>query len=247
MVAGLTARKEEFAMTRTAIGLAAAVIWAVGPLANAADAPAPQGVVNLAAAATAEVPKDMMSITFTNTREGPDANAIQAALKQALDLALAEAKKVSKPGQVDVQSGNFSLYPRYNNKGLISCWQGTAELIVQGRDMPAIGQLVGRISSMTVARVSYDLSREVREKAESDVAAQAIARYRAKAADYARQFGYAGYTLREVNVTANEPPGGPVPMMRAQMAAAKEDSPLPTEAGKAMVNVTVTGTVQMNR
>lgn len=234
-------------MTRIATGLVAAAIWSASMLAGAAEAPPPQGVVNLAASATAEVPKDLMAITFTTTREGPDANAIQTALKQALDAALTEARKVAKPGQVDVQTGNFSLYPRYTNKGLISGWQGTAELIVQGRDMPAIGQLVGRISSMTVARVSYDLSREVREKSEADVAAQAIARYRAKAADYAKQFGYAGYTVREVSVTANEPPGGPVPMMRAQMAASKEDSALPTEAGKAMVNVTVIGTVQMNR
>ena len=47
---------------------------------------------------------------------------------------------------------------------------------------------------MTIARVSYGVSRELREKVEGEVTAQAIARYRAKAADYAKQFGYTGYT-----------------------------------------------------
>ncbi len=36
---------------------------------------------------------------------------------------------------------------------------------------------------MTIARVGYSLSREARERLEGEVAAQAIARFRAKAAD----------------------------------------------------------------
>jgi len=214
----------------------------------AADLPPPSGVVNLSSSATAEVPKDMMTVTLTTTREGQDANTVQSGLKQALDAALNEAKRVAKPGQVEVQTGNFSLYPRYTNKGVLSGWQGTTQLIIEGRDMQTIGQLTGKISTLTISRVAYNLSREAREKSEGDVAAQAIARYRAKAADYAKQFGYASYTVREVQVNAAEaPPNPPMPMMRANMAAAQADEALPVEAGKAVVAVTVNGTVQMNR
>ena len=213
---------------------------------GASELPPPSGVVNLSASASVEVPKDLLTVTLATTREGADANVVQTQLKQALDAALAEAKRAAKPGQLEVQTGNFSLFPRTTNKGVISGWQGTAELIVEGRDMPAIGQLVGRIQSLTVARVSYGLSREAREKQEGEVAAQAIARYRAKAADYAKQFGYGGYTVREIGVTANEPPpGGVVPLMRAQAMVSSADSALPIEAGKAVVTVNVAGTVQM--
>jgi len=220
-------------------------ILAVGA-ARAADLPPPSGVINLSASASIEVPKDLLTVTLATTREGADANVVQTQLKQALDAALAEAKRAAKPAELEVQTGNFSLYPRTNNKGVISGWQGSAELILEGRDMPAIGRLVGRIQSLTVARVSYGLSREVREKSEGNVAAEAIGRYRAKAADYAKQFGYSGYAVREINVTANEPPpGGPMPMMRAQAQLASSDAALPVEAGKAVVSVTVIGTVQM--
>ena len=226
--------------------LVAAALVALASSSFAAESAPPSGVVNLSTSAAVEVAKDLMSVTLTTTREGQDANAVQTALKQALEAALAEARKVARAGQVDVQTGNFSLYPRYTNKGVISGWQGTAELVVEGRDMSAIGQLVGRISSMTIGRVGYNLSRELREKSEGDVAAQAIARYRAKAADYAKQFGYAGYSIREVSVNANEPPpSGPVPMMRVQTMQAQSESALPVEAGKALVSVTVNGTVQM--
>ena len=113
--------------------------------------------------------------------------------------------------------------------------------------MQAIGQLTGRITTLTISRVGYNLSRELREKSEGEVSAQAIARYRAKAADYAKQFGYAGYAIREVNVSANEqiPPRG-VPMQMKAMAASSEEA-LPVEPGKGTVSVNVSGTVQMNR
>lgn len=216
--------------------------------AAAADASPPSGVLNLQSSASAEVAMDLMSITLTTTREGQDAQAVQAQLKQALDAALNEARRVAKPGQIDVRTGNFSLHPRYNNKGQMSGWQGTAELVIEGRDMPGIGQLAGRISTMTVARVGHGLSREAREKSEGAVSAEAIASYRAKAAALSKAFGYTGYTIREVNVMGSEPPGGPVPMLRMQASAKMaEDAALPVEAGKTQVTVTVQGTVQMTR
>ena len=219
----------------------------LGGSAAAAETPPPQGVVSLSASASVEVVRDLLTITLSTTREGADAPTVQSQLKQALDAALAEAKRAAKPGQLEVQTGNFSISPRYTNKGASNGWQGSAELVLEGRDMQAIGQLTGRITTLTIARVGYNLSRELREKSEGEVSAQAIARYRAKAADYAKQFGYAGYAIREVNVNANEqmPPRG-VPMQMKAMAVASEEA-LPVEPGKGTVSVNVSGTVQMNR
>jgi predicted secreted protein len=232
---------------------AAIVALAVPPAAQAQAAPAPaiDGVLGLSAQASVEVPRDLLAITFSTSRQGSDANAVQAQLKLALDAALAEARKAARPGQVDVQTGNFSLYPRYSGGGgnsapTLNGWQGSAEIVVEGRDMAAIGQLAGRITTMTVARVAHRLSREASQRVESGVAAEANARYRSKAADYARHFGYGGYSIREVTVSSNEPQEGPAPMMRMQAAGAMPaGDPLSVEAGKAVVTATVNGTVQM--
>jgi predicted secreted protein len=209
--------------------------------------PPPSNVVGLSASAVAEVAKDWMTLTLGASRDGADPNLVQADLKKSLEAALAEARRAAKPGQVEVQTGNFSLVPRYSNKGVMSGWQGTAELIVSGRDMPAIGQLAGRISTMTVARVGYSLSREQREKVESEVAAQAIARYQAKAADYAKRFGFASYGLREVSVESAEAAPPRMMAMQARAMASTSSDELPIEAGKATVTVTVNGTVQLSR
>jgi len=230
---------------------AVASVLAVAGVANVARAetPAPQGVLGLSANASVEVAKDLLAVTFSTTRDGTDANAVQAQLKQALDAALAEAKKAAKPGQVDVQTGNFSLYPRYANATsagrapAITGWQGSAELIVEGRDMAAIGQLSGRITTMTIGRVAYRLSRDASQRVEADIVAEAIAAFRAKATSYAKLFGYGGYAVREVSVGTSEPQPGP--MMRMQAAAASPADALSVEPGKALVTATVNGTIQM--
>lgn len=231
-----------------AVGLAAAAL-ALGVQAQPQPAP-PNGVLNLSASASVEVTKDVLAVAFTVAREGNDAQAVQSGLKQALDAALVEARKIAKPVQVEVQTGNFSLYPRYANPGkngqpVISGWQGTAELLVQGRDVAAIAQLTGRIQSMSIARVGYTLSREAREKVEAEVTAQAITRWRARAALMSQQFGYSGYSVREINVATNDQPP-PVPMlMQATRASGVVDESLPTEAGKGEVSATVSGSAQM--
>jgi predicted secreted protein len=211
-----------------------------------AETPPPQGVVGLSASAAAEVARDLMSVTLSTTRDGAEAGLVQAQLKQALDAALAEARKVARPSQLEVQTGNFSLFPRYAAKGGISGWQGSAELVIEGRDMPAIAALTGRITTMSIARVGYGLSRALRETVEAEVSAQAIALYRAKAADCARQFGFAGYVLREVTVHTGEPVLF-APSLRAKAMSASADEALPVEAGKGTVTVTVNGTIQLTK
>ena len=236
------------------VGAAAAaslvLVASLASVAHGETAP-PQGVLGLTANASVEVAKDLLAVTFSTTREGVDANTVQAQLKQALDAALGEAKKAARPGQVDVQTGNFSLYPRYANTTgpgrapTITGWQGSAEIIVEGRDMAAIGQLTARITTMTIARVTYRLSREASQRVEGDVVAGAIGAFRSKAESYARLFGYGGYAVREVSVSSNDQQPVPLAMVRVQTASASPADALSVEPGKAIVTATVNGTVQM--
>ncbi len=233
--------------------LASALVASLPALASAQTPPVlgGLGVLGLSAQASVEVPRDLLSITFSTSRDGADANAVQAQLKQALDAALAVAKGAARAGQVEVQTGNFSLYPRYgtpspSGRQNLTGWQGSAELLVEGKDTATIGALVGRINTMTVGRVGYRLSREASQRVEAEITSEAIARYRARAAEYAKQFGYAGFVIREVNVATAET--GPRPMAMARMspaAASAGGEPLALEPGKESVTVSVSGTVQM--
>jgi predicted secreted protein len=215
----------------------------------AAEAPPPENVINFSATSTLEVTKDLLTVNLQATREGTEAAAVQSQLKQVLDAALVEAKKTAQPGALDVRTGQFSISPRYGRDGRINGWQGMAELVLEGRDNARVAQAAGRIKDMNMTGTGYSLSRELHEKHEAELTAQAIQKYRARAADMARQFGFGGYVLREVHVSAQEP-GFPVPMVKTMMrssAAADMAESLPTEAGKGTLSATVQGSVQLIR
>jgi len=207
---------------------------------------APQNVLQLSAAGTIEVQQDMLSMSLSTTREGTDAAAVQSQLKTALDAALIEARKAALPGQMDLRTGNFSLYPRYARDGKMSGWNGTAELVLEGRDFARITQTAGRIQTLTLGGVSFGLSREQRSKVETDAQTMAIERFKAKADELAKGFGFSGYTLREISVNANDQGFTPRPRMMAMEAkGAAADMAVPVEAGKSSVVVNVSGSVQL--
>jgi predicted secreted protein len=204
----------------------------------------PQNVLQLQATGSLEVQQDLLMINLNTAREGSDPAVVQGQLKAALDAALAEARKTAQPGQLDVRTGNFAIYPRHNRDGKLSGWTGTAELILEGRDFARITQAAGRIQTLTLGGVSFGLSREQRAKVETEAQMLAIERFKSKAAELAKGFGFTSYSLREVAVNANEPGFGPVPRaMQAKAMAA--DAAVPVEAGKSTVTVTVSGSVQL--
>ena len=205
----------------------------------------PQNVLQLTASGSVEVQQDMLSMTLTTTRDATDAATVQSQLKAAVDAALAEARKNAQPGQLDVQTGNFSLSPRYTREGKINGWQGSAEVVLEGRDFPRITQTAGRISTLNVGNVGFALSREQRAKSETEAQTIAIENFKQKATTLAKGFGFSGYTLREVSVNANE--GGPIRprAMAAQAKSFSADAPVPVEAGKTSVVVNVSGSVQL--
>ena len=203
-------------------------------------------VAQISASGSVDVQQDLLSISMSTSRDGPDAAAVQTQLKQALDSALSQARQAASPGQMEVRTGNFSLYPRYGKDGKINGWQGSTELVLEGKDFARITGTAGKIQTLSLGSVSFALSREQRARVEGQAQAQAIERFKAKAAEVSSAFGFTGYTLREVSINTNDQ--GPVPRQRAMAMSAKSemaDAPVPVEAGKSTVLVNISGSVQM--
>lgn len=226
--------------------MAICVLWTVAGASLAQPLTVLQNVVQLSASGSVESPQDLLSIALSTTRDGSDANAVQSQLKTALDTALTEAKKAAQPGQLDARTGSFSLYPRYGRDGKPTGWQGTAELILEGRDFARISSTAGKIQTLTVSNVSFGLSRTQRAVVEREAQALAIQSFKGRATEIAQAFGFAGYTLREVSVNANDAGYTPRPRQMAMEAkSAVADAPVPVEAGKTLVVVNVSGSVQL--
>jgi predicted secreted protein len=198
-------------------------------------------VAQLSATSTVEVQQDLLVTTMNTTVSGQDAYVVQTQLKQALDAALVIAGPAVQPGQLDVRTGNFSLYLTHDKNGKVNGWQGSTELVLNGRDFSRITATAGKIKSLTLADVSFGLSREQRAKVEDEAQAIAIERFKAKALAVSEGFGFSAYTLREIRISADNQGGQYHPASDARMA----ESPVPVEAGKATVLINVSGSVHM--
>ncbi|GAB3626322.1 periplasmic or secreted protein [Pandoraea terrae] len=203
------------------------------------------GVLSLDAQATADVPQDTVHITMFAEQQGSDPAAISAALNRKA----ADAVKIAKAQtDVDVQTGNVSLYPTSDRDGRISAWRGRTELLLKSKDFPAASRLASQLSGqMQIGGVSFSLSREAQRATQAKLTEQAIASFREQAQSNARAFGYGGYTIRQVQVGQNAPIMPRQYMVMSAMADKAAAPAMPLEGGKAQVTVTVSGSVQMTR
>lgn len=230
-----------------------ALLAAAGMLAACAQAQTlptgntPANVAQLSAEGSVEVHQDVLRITLNTTRQGADAHAVQGQLKQAMDAALQVARPQAHADAMDVETGNFSLYPNRDRNGKITHWQGSAEMVLTGKDLARVSTVAGKIGTLTIADVGFDISKDLRRKTEEKAQALAIADFRAKAETIAHQFGFGSYSLREVTVSAdgNYAGGAPRPLAMKAAVRAMEDAPLPVEPGRSTVRVTVNGSVQL--
>lgn len=228
------------------IAVYAILAWSGATFAQTFGPAEPRNVVQLSSSGAVEVQQDLLTLTLASTKDGTDAGLVQAQLRQALDTALTEAKQAALPGAMEVRTGAFSLQPRYGREGKISGWVGTAELVLEGRDFGRMGATAGRIAGLTINNANFSLSRELRNKVEAEAQDIAVERFKAKANEIARSFGFAGYTLREVSVSSADQGYAPRPRMVAmEMKAMAADAPVPLEAGKSAVVVQVNGSVQL--
>ena len=233
--------------TLPVLSLLAGLSFAHSAQAQSAPSDAQQ-VLQLSASARKEVAQDWLSVVVRAQQEGADPVVLQNQLKATVEAALASLRPRLQPQQLEVRSGNFGIYPRHNNQGRVSGWQGQADLVLEGRDFARVSQLAGNLPRMTVAQADFSLSREGRQQLEAEVQSQAVQNFRQRAQALAQDFGFAGYTLRQVTVSSvdrPEPGVQPRLMMAADATASPALAPIPLVAGKEEVRITVSGSIQL--
>jgi predicted secreted protein len=215
---------------------------ALSPAASAQGNPAAtEQVLTFSASARQEVSQDWLTVVARAQFEGKDPAAVQAQLNAIVQAALARLQPL--PDQIEVRSAQFGIYPRHDAQGRLTAWQGQADLVIEGRDFAQVGQLAAGLARMTVTQASFSLSRQARQQLEAQVQSQAVQSFRQRAQALARDFGFSGYSLRQVSVSSVERPE-PVMQPRMLMAeAAAAPASLALAAGKEDVRITVSGSI----
>jgi predicted secreted protein len=148
---------------------------------------------------------------------------------------------------VKARLGSIWTQPNYTRDGKAQGWRVRGEVVLESTRMAAVAQLGARLGErMQLSGVQFRLSAERRQAEERRLIAEAARAFRARAAEAATAFGFAGYELKEIALRSGGGSPGPRPMAAmARGAVAADAAPLPTEGGESDVVVGVSGSVEL--
>jgi predicted secreted protein len=199
-------------------------------------------LVTFSAQAEREVANDTLTAVLAVDAEGSD----PVALADGANRAMRDALKLAQAFRaVNAKSLNYQTWPVYD-KARIVRWRVRQELRLESRDFAQATELIGKLqSSLVVASLSVGLSPEARRQAENSLISEALAAFHERAALLRDAQKAKAYRTKELQVNAG---GGAQPRMyaaqRAGMASASV-APPSVEPGASSIQVTVSGTVQL--
>lgn len=196
-----------------------------------ADPPAPT-VLHLSQTAEKKLTRDVLHVELRAERSGTDAQAVEAAINQAMAKALDQAKRA--PG-IEVETGSYSVYHVETQ----SQWSGSQSLLLSGADSGAVLKLAGALQAqgLVMSNMGYEASPKVLRGAEDDLTSEALSDLDKRAASIAQQMHLSMLGYRNLNVGNAQTTGQPVRRF-APMAAGAMPAPV-AEPGEATVSVTV--------
>ncbi|KAF1069635.1 MAG: hypothetical protein GAK45_01046 [Pseudomonas citronellolis] len=234
------------ALKKTLASLTAAIAVGATSLGALADEPR-YNLVTLHAEASQEVAHDLMHVTLYSENQGSDPAKLSAQTTNALNEAVARARKVKG---VLVSLGSRNSYPVYDDKGQkITAWRERAELRLESSDFAALGQLsADLLGELKMGSMSFSIADATRQQNEDTLMKSAVAAFKARAQLLSNALGGKDYKLVSLNLS-NSGVMSPraVPMMRMNASLMKSDSaPAPEiEAGTSQVTVSADGTIEV--
>jgi predicted secreted protein len=201
--------------------------------------------VELRAEASREVPNDLMSARLAVEAHDSSPAEVAAALNRATAEAIISAAAFDR---VKAQTGQTYTYPVYDRNQRLVGWRGRADVRVESRDFQSLAQLAAKVQpNMQLGSIAFTVSPETRRKAESELIAEAVEAFRARAVIAQRALGGKAYRIRRVALdTGATPPPRPFAAARAAPAGLAAEAPAPVfEGGETRVQVTASGLIEV--
>lgn len=193
--------------------------------------------------ASRTVANDHMRAVLTVQDEDDDAARLADRINQTMSWALQQSK--GRQG-IDVRSGGYSTQPVYN-KTTLTGWRAAQELILDGGDFGALGQLIGVLQQrLQLSTVAFSVAPETKAATEARLIDQALDGFKQRAEQVRKNIGAPGYRIVEININSEDMPLQPVPVMRAEAMSLSKSVAAPSfEGGDSDVRVNVNGMIQL--
>ncbi len=197
-------------------------------------------LVSLQAEASREVDNDQALAVLAAEARGDNPAALAEQVNARMAAALKAVKAVPA---VRARSGGYRTNPTYS-KGRVEGWVVSQELRLESSDLPALAKLVGELQqSLLVQGMQLRLSPALRRSTEEALMAEAIAAFQARAELVRKAMKASRYGVRTMNIGTSG--GLVVPLSQGLRGASLSAAPVALEAGTSTVQVSVSGTIQL--
>ena len=191
-----------------------------------------------------EVANDWVTAVVGTSDEDSDAARLADRVNKTMNWALGMAKQARG---VEVKSGGYTTHPVHDKDGKIARWAASQDLILEGSDVDAVSELVGKLQSKLLLRsIAFSVSPETRRKTEDALIGEVLTAFQERAKRISAGLGARDYEL--VSLSIQTPGGGgPVPMYaRAEMMMDKVAAPS-FESGQSTLQVRVDATIELEK
>jgi predicted secreted protein len=195
-------------------------------------------LVSLSAQAEREVANDLLSAVLAAEAEGADAAKLAAEVNRKMARALEAAQGVRA---VRARSGGYQTWP-VSEKGRIVRWRVRQELRLESADFAAATALIGRLQQdLVVTSLAAAVSDETRRRAENALTAEALAAFEERARVVRDAMKVKGYRVQALQIGG----GGDAPRPMLAMQSRAEAAAPAIEPGTSRLQVSVSGTIQL--
>ena len=225
-------------------GLVAVALLGALPAVAAELLPPPKDQVSFRVETAREVPNDWLGATLGVDEEGNDA----AALAGRVNRRMAEALELAKENEeIRVASGAYQTQPVYDRSKIVR-WRASQDLVIEGADVDAITELVGKLQAqgLLLRGIAFSVAPETKKRIEDEMIVETLSAFRERAGLIARGLGRRGWNLMSLSIAE---PGVPMPyLQRSQpmaMEAADAAVPPALESGRSTLRVSIDATVEV--
>ncbi|MSP98839.1 MAG: DUF541 domain-containing protein [Betaproteobacteria bacterium] len=202
-------------------------------------------LVSLSAHAEREVANDTLTAVLAADAEGSD----PVALAEGVNRTMRDALKLAQSYRgVRARSLNYQTWPVHDKTRIVR-WRVRQELRLESREFPETAELIGKLqtgaqANLLVSSISAGLSSQARKQTENALIGEALAAFHARAAIVRDAMQAKGYRVKELQIGAGAVQPRVYASARASMATTASAPPA-LEAGTSNIQISVSGTVQI--
>lgn len=197
--------------------------------------------ISLEASSSADVENDTIIVSLYALEEGSKAVALANKVNKRINWALEKLKQYE---DIKVETQSYSTNPVYNKSQIIA-WRVKQSIQLESKDMPLMTEVLAEMQQqLKLNGISFDVSRDKRERQTQLLIDQALTAYNQRATQIANKLQRDTYKIVNMNVATSASVGQY--KFRSASAMLAEAGVAPAiAAGEQTLTVQVNGTIEL--